>query len=304
MTDASTAYSRALSLLPAFLVVVVALVTPAASTSAEGGPPQCRPDGPVVTIPELPEASGIAVSRRVPGRLWAHNDSGQPVLFALDTRGSVSGRVRLSGVALEDWEAVVVGPCPGGSCVYVADIGDNAASRKRIAIYRFPEPEGSEASVAVTDVFHATYPDGGHDAEALLVTPDGGLFIVTKGDTGAVALYRFPKDSRAGTTHALERVGAPHGPGRPGRNERITDGAVSTTGEWIVLRTRQKLMFHRTSDVLAGNWQVAKTIDLTAIGEPQGEGVAIDGDTVYLIGEGGGRSRPGTFARLTCSAIS
>jgi hypothetical protein len=156
----------------------------------------------------------------------------------------------------------------------------------------------------VTDVFHATYPDGAHDAEALLVTPDGGLFIVTKGDTGTVALYGFPKELRAGTTHSLERVGGSRESGKPGRNERITDGAVSATGEWIVLRTRQKLMFHRTSDVLAGNWQVAKTIDLTAIGEPQGEGVAIDGDTVYLIGEGGGGSRPGTFARLTCSTNS
>ena len=151
------------------------------------------------------------------------DDSGQPVLFALDTRGSVSGRVRLSGVALEDWEAVVVGPCPGGSCVYVADIGDNAASRKRIAIYRFPEPEGFEASVAVTDVFHATYPDGGHDAEALLVTPDGGLFIVTKGDSGAVALYRFRKTlalAQHMRSNAWARRMAPVGP--VGMNESLT----------------------------------------------------------------------------------
>lgn len=302
--NSSSADSRAIPPLPTFLFVVVAMVAPSSSITGEGGPPQCRPDGPVASVPELPEASGIAVSRRVPGRLWAHNDSGQPVLFALDTRGSVSGRVRLSGVALEDWEAVAVGPCPDGSCVYVADIGDNAARRKRIAIYRFPEPAGSEASVAVTDVFYATYPDGAHDAEALLVTPDGSLFIVTKGDTGTVALYRFPQTLRAGTTHSLERVGGPRESGKPGRNERITDGAVSTSGEWIVLRTRQKLMFHRTSDVLAGNWQVATTIDLTALGEPQGEGVAVDGDTVYLVGEGAGRSRPGTFARLTCSTNS
>jgi hypothetical protein len=140
MMDGLTAYSRALPLLPAVLVVVVAMITPAASTSAEGGPPQCRSDGPVAAIPELPEASGIAVSRRRPGRLWAHNDSGEPVLFALDARGTVSGRVRLSGVALDDWEAVAVGPCSGGSCVYVADVGDNAASRKRIAIYVFRSP--------------------------------------------------------------------------------------------------------------------------------------------------------------------
>jgi hypothetical protein len=278
-------------------------LTPVAGQQA--GAPQCRPDGRLAAIAELPEASGIAVSRRVPGRLWAHNDSGQPVLFALDTRGSVTGRVRLSGVTVEDWEAVAVGPCPGGSCVYVADIGDNRAERTRITIYRFQEPSGSDASVAVTDAIHATYPDGAHDAEALLVTPDGGLFIVTKGDAGPVALYRFPRELRPGSTHPLERVGQRHGSGTPGKSERITDGAVSAKGEWIVLRTGQHLTFHRAAELLAGNWRAATRFDLAPIGEAQGEGVAIDADdTVYLTGEGGGKSRPGTFARLICSAGS
>src|SRR5687767_12689631 len=78
----------------------------AIAASQGGAPPQCRAAGSVVAVPELIEASGIAISRRVPGRLWAHNDnSGQPVLFALDTRGSVTGRVRLSGATVDDWEA-------------------------------------------------------------------------------------------------------------------------------------------------------------------------------------------------------
>lgn len=302
------AYSAGVSSMRASLVLVVAMLASITLTPVAGrefGSMQCRPDGRVTPIPELPEASGIAVSHRVPGRLWAHNDSGQPVLFALDTSGSVTGRVRLSGVAVEDWEAVAVGPCPGGSCVYVADIGDNAAERKRITIYRFQEPSGSEASVVMKDVFHATYPDGAHDAEALLVTPDSGLFIVTKGDRGAVALYRFPRELRPGTTHPLERVGKPRGSGKPGENERITDGAVSANGEWVVLRTAQHLTFHRTTEFLTGNWRVATTVDLKVVGEPQGEGVAIgDDDTVYLVGEGGGKSRPGTFARLICSTNS
>jgi hypothetical protein len=265
--------------------------------------PSCRPDGPVATIPELPEASGIAVSLRVPGRLWAHNDSGQPILFALDARGSVTGRVRLSGVAVEDWEALAVGPCPTGSCIYVADIGDNDAQRKRITIYRLPEPSRAETSAAVKDVFHATYPDGAHDAEALLITPSGELLIVTKGDTGAVALYRFPRELRAGAAHQLERVGKPRGPGKPGDAERITDGAVSADGQWVVLRTGQSLTFHRTAELMAGNWNEVRRVDLKALGEAQGEGVALGADdTVFLTGEGGGKSQPGTFARFTCTA--
>jgi hypothetical protein len=151
-------------------------------------------------------------------------------------------------------------------------------------------------------MFHATYPDGAHDAEALLVTPDGGLFIVTKGETNQVALYRFPRELRSGSTHQLERVGAPGQSGKLSRAERITDGAVSADGTWVVLRTLQSLAFYRTSDLLGGKWPETVRVDLKAVGETQGEGVAIGADgVIYLMGEGGGKKQPGTFATLSCS---
>jgi hypothetical protein len=116
----------------------------------------CRIDGPVMPMPDLPEASGIAVSRRVPDRLWAHNDSGQATLFALDGRGAVTARVRVTGAAVTDWEAIAVGPCQGGSCLFVADIGDNGAKRKSVTVYRIAEPAANETSVAVADVIEMT----------------------------------------------------------------------------------------------------------------------------------------------------
>lgn len=273
------------------------------ATAAPGQSPApiCRPAGPVTALSGLPEASGLAVSRSVPGRLWTHNDSGQPVLFALDARGNVTGQVRLSGVGVGDWEAIAVGPCPTGSCIHVGDIGDNNARRKRITVYRLPEPSEAATTATVTDAFHATYPDGAHDAEALISTPEGDLLIVTKGDTGAVALYRFPRKLRPDATHQLERVGQPRAPGKPVESERITDGAVSADGRWVLLRTTQRLTFHETAELINGNWREARSVDLGTAGETQGEGVAIGTDgTVYLAGEGGGKSRPGTFARFTC----
>lgn len=184
------------------LAVAGSVASPNIVAQSRGPVPTCRLDGRPATLPALREASGLAASRRVPGRLWSHNDSGEPVLVALDVNGSVTGRLRLSDARVEDWEAVAAGPCPAGSCLYVADIGDNNAARRRITIYRVEEPAESEASVAVKDVFHATYPDGAHDAETLLVTPDGNLFIVTKGETGPIGLYKFPKPLRAGATHS------------------------------------------------------------------------------------------------------
>ena len=214
----------------------------------------------------------------------------------------------MSGVKIDDWEAIAVGACPGGTCVYIADIGDNGAERRRITVHRFSEPS-TENSVTVTDTFHATYPDGAHDAETLLVAPDGSLFIVTKGETNtsglhqtAVGLYRFPRALRPGASHQLERVGQPRSPGKASETERITDGSVSPDGRWVLLRTRQRIAFHRANDLFTGNWVEAGRIDLKAVGEVQGEGVAIASDgTVYLAGEGGGKSQPGTFARFACA---
>lgn len=272
---------------------------------AAGSAPACRAQGTIVTVPELPEASGIAVSRNDASRLWTHNDSGEPVLFSLDTQGRVTGRHRLSGVKVEDWEAVAVGPCPAGSCVYVADIGDNDARRKQVTLYRVAEPTQSEQTLTVKDVFHATYPDGAHDAETLLATPDGVLLIVTKGETGHVGLYRFPKELRSGATHQLQRVGTPRAAGPAPESDRITDGGVSADGRWIVLRGRQHLTFHRTADLMAGHWKEVRRVDLQSIGEGQGEGVAFAADNaLYLAGEGGGKARPGTFVRLNCAPIS
>jgi hypothetical protein len=149
-------------------------------------------------------------------------------------------------------------------------------------------------------VFHATYPDGAHDAEALLISGDGRLHIVTKGETGPIALYRFPSPLQSGATMRLERVGAP-APTKSDRGSRITDGAVSPDGQWVALRTLSALSFYRASDVLTGQWRAANRVDLTPLREPQGEGVALGADnTVFLAGEGGGKGRAGSFARFSC----
>lgn len=258
---------------------------------------QCRPSGALARPAGLAEASGLAVSKRVAGRLWTHNDSGKPVLTALDQQGAVTSQIAITNAAVEDWEAVAVGPCAGGSCLYVGDIGDNNGKRKRITVYRAPEPDASSRSVTA-EAFHATYPDGGHDAETLLIA-DGRLYIVTKGDTGPVAIYRFPAQLRAGATMQLERV--VQLVARPGEGERITDGSVSPDGKWVALRTREALMFY-PSELLAGSSRPATTIDLRPLKEPQGEGLALGADNVvFLAGEGGGKGQPGTFARFTCN---
>jgi hypothetical protein len=288
---------------PRIFLALIAFALSSSSSVAIAGQnaiAQCRPAGPLVQVPGLSEASGLAVSRRTPGRLWTHNDSGEPVVVTLDARGSVTGRVRLTGAAVEDWEAIAVGPCGTGSCLHVGDIGDNEAGRKRITIYRLPEPDAASGSASVVDVFHATYPDGPHDAEALLIGGDGRIHIVTKGETGPVAIYRFPAQLKSSGTVTLERVGA--GAGKPDAESRITDGSVSPDGQWAVLRTKSDLTFYRAADLLAGQWRAANRVDVTSLKEAQGEGIALGADnTVFLAGEGGEKGQPGSFARFSCA---
>jgi hypothetical protein len=281
-------------------LIAFVLCSSSSAIVAQDDAAQCRPTGPLVQVPDLPEASGLAMSRQAPGRLWTHNDSGEPVVVALDARGSVTGRVRLTGASVEDWEAIAVGPCGTGSCLHVGDIGDNDARRKRITIYRLPEPDKADGSASVADVFHASYPDGPHDAEALLIGRDGRLHIVTKGETGPIAIYRFPAQLKSGATMTLERVGSDAG--KPDPQSRITDGAISPDGQWAVLRTKSALTFYRAGDLLAGQWRAATRVDLTPLNEAQGEGVALGADnTVFVTSEGGGKGRPGSFARFSCT---
>jgi hypothetical protein len=297
---------RTRSLVVAAAIVAASLVPGMTEAGQRESPAHapCRPSEALVSLPDLPEASGVAVSRRTPGRVWVHNDSGEPTLFALDSRGAVTARVRVAGATVEDWEALAVGACDDGSCLYVADIGDNAAERDHITIYRIPEPAGGEQAAVVAEVIHATYPDGAHDAETLLVTQDGTILLVTKGETGPIGVYRVPRDARSRSMVRLERIGeAIQGKAAP--DDRVTDGAISPDGQWTVLRSRAALVFYRTTDFVKGVWRDVRRVDLTPLREAQGEGVALGSDAVvYVVGEGGGKQRPGTFTRFTCEPQS
>ena len=260
----------------------------------------CRIDGKAVLVRGLREGSGVAASRSRPGVLWAHNDSAMPDLVALDEQGRPTGRVRVSGAKVDDWEDIAAGPCPRGSCLYIGDIGDNRGIRPHVTIYRVPEPGAGATTTDAAEAFHAKYPDGPHDAESLFVTAASEIFIVSKGDPGPVAVYRFPKALTAGTVGLLERVGTPAASGKTGSTDRPTAAAISHDGRWVAVRTSDYVSFFVANDFIAGRWKETFRADLRALGEPQGEGMTFGRDgTIFLVGEG--TARGGTFAKLQCS---
>ena len=252
----------------------------------------------------LPEASGMAVSALTPGVLWSMNDSGVPFVFPLDAMGRVLGRVRVTGADINNWEDISIAPCAGKSCLYVADTGNGGGTQRNdIVLYRTIEPAPTDTKTQAVETFNAAYPsDEDHESEAMFVA-DGQLYLVTKGHPSLV--FRFPRRMEAGSLATLERVGTVpterYQATTIRRQTRITDAETSPDGKWVVMRTNKELLLFRSSDIIAGHFDMFWQFDLGPLDEAQGEGVAIsnDGD-VYLAGEGGGHGLPGTFAHLKC----
>jgi hypothetical protein len=209
-------------------------------------------------VPALDEASGLVLSR---GLLWTHEDSGGPAtVFGLSPRGKLVREIALPGNV--DWEDIAA----RGSTLYVGDIGDNAMSRPSITVFRDTTP------------IELRYPDGPHDAEALLV--DGRtIVIVTKSLSGEARIYtaRGPGLLRHAGTLQL------------GLAEPVTGG--DSRGRMIVLRTydRAFVWTRRAGESLAHALRRRPcTAGASLIGEGQGESIALskDGRSFWTLPEG------------------
>jgi hypothetical protein len=249
------------------------------------------------------ETSGIAVGRRNPGILWTHND-GDSDLFALDRSGRIVTRFDLP-VRMRDWEDLEAAPCPGGApCLYLADTGDNREHRAPgdIRIIRVTEPDvdddPGDGRTLEADVFPVALPDGPRDVEALFVLPGGTPYLVTKGGTDAVTVYRYPGQLRPDTV-VMEEVQRLSGRGRP-LLDRVTGASASPDGSWVAIRTYQALEFYRVEDDRLVHVDGGLT-NLRSLTEIQGEAVAIGPEgLVALTSEGGPLGGPPSMRLLRC----
>ena len=193
------------------------------------------------------ESSGVVASRRDASLFWTHNDSGDgPFVYAFDRAGRARGAFRVAGAEARDWEDIAAGPGPerGESYLYAGDIGDNERKREHVVVYRFPEPEvgphhpadgaGTQPrATAQAEAIRLKYPDGAHNAEALLVHPQtGDLYILTKGADRA-GVYKLPAPYAAGGVRTLALVATLRGPDFFGA--LVTGGDISPDGTRVAL---------------------------------------------------------------------
>jgi hypothetical protein len=249
-----------------------------------------------LTTPLLSEASGLAPSRRSPGVVWTHNDSGEPVLFTSNLEGEPLGVYTLQGAELRDWEDMALGPGPkpGTDYLHVGDIGDNNEEYSSVTIYRVAEPPvdvaatGVKASLGGVEALEFTYPGGvAHNAETLIVDPVlGDLYIIGKAADGHSLVFRAAAPLASG---ALAEVTAlDFGPGG-----LTTGGSASAAGDWVIVRTYfAARMWHRPAGMplwqaFAGNYCAAPLAM-----EMQGEAIGFAGAGVDYFTTSEGESPP------------
>jgi len=241
---------------------------------------------------DINEASGLAASRQNPGAYWVHNDSGDSArLFAVDVEGEHLATVNLEGANADDWEDMAMGPGPDDSTphLYVADIGDNAAGRDEVQIYRATEPQFDLQSGQVPlemDVqavrFDVRYPDGAQDAEAFFIDPlDGLAYVITKARSGAI-VFRVELPRESDDDLRWEKVGE--------LDVALATGAdIDASGSLVAVRSYTSVrMYSREAGETLIESLTRDGCSANSRGERQGETIAfsLEGDRYVTVSEG------------------
>ena len=259
-----------------------------------------RPMG-VIQSDLLREISGMAASRRNPGVLYVHNDSGDAArVYAINEKAQLLGVCNLRGARNRDWEDIAVGPGPDPNqpYLYIGDIGDNGAQCPEVVVYRVPEPKVDagkpfgQMTLGPAEAISLAYPDGPRDAETLLVDPlTRDIYIISKRDL-VPRVYRaaFPQSWRPGARSeattprtTLQRVAVlPLG-------SFPTGGDVSPDGRRVLVRGMFNIALW-DRPVSAPLWHAfsGKPTALPVADEPQGEAICFDrqGKGCFTISEG------------------
>ncbi len=159
--------------------------------------------------PKINESSGIEPSS-ISDELYHINDSGdRPIIYITDLSGQNLRTVEIKELHASDTEDISVASCPNGksSCLYVADMGDNARARPYVQIAILKEKDLQDTDKAFPmNILNLTYPEGPQDAESMAVHPNGDLYILTK-SFGLSRIYKVPKKQLMWTEAQAELVG-------------------------------------------------------------------------------------------------
>jgi hypothetical protein len=221
------------------------------------------------TDPDIVESSGLVVlpGTTTGGLVVTTNDSGDPGrVFTVDVgNGSTVG---VTSWVADPVDVEALAPAGPGH-VWVGDIGDNRHVRDSVEVLRVPVGRGDRA--VTPTAYELVYPDGAHDAEALVRHPlTGQLFVITKG-VFAGTVYAAPLRLRADRPNRLAEVGEAPG--------IVTDATFLPGGGGVVMRT------YSTAHLAEfPSWQPVSSWELPQ--QEQGEGIALAMRELLVSSEG------------------
>ncbi|MBK1788336.1 hypothetical protein JHE00_28745 [Prauserella sp. ASG 168] len=232
----------------------------------------------------LDEVSGLAAD----GDNWyAVNDGGTSIeIFVLGKDCSVRGVIEnpTDPYDVEDMALAQDGT------LWLGDTGDNRKRRDTVALHAV-SPDGSST------LYRLTYPDGAHDAEALLLDRSGTPYIITKNVLGNSVVYRPAGPLTSPGPTPLENVGSlaitttdtPGGPVGPVGSMLVTGAASNADSTVFAVRTYTDAYLYPApdGDVLAALRRSPVRVPLPD--EQQGEAIAFDPDgSLVSVSEGVG----------------
>lgn len=261
--------------------------------SAHGRPP--RPKSKFFNWPPicefrsrtLLESSGITKSDRLHGIYWTHNDSGNPAhLFAINLQGDIVAEIPIPGALNIDFEDIAL----ADGLLYIGDIGDNLAIRKRLDIYVVKEPDPAlrpPQPAEIVKTLHFSFPDGPADCEALFLY-EGRIHVITKEARKRPTLYRLDAERHDRLT-PVPLCTVPIAP--------VTGADVSRDGTMLaVISYGQLAVFDLSQGIRSIQTQEPQRVSYPI--SIQTEGCAFDGGDVIISSESG------YLWRITAAEIS
>jgi hypothetical protein len=266
----------------------LALQAPAVARADAGS----TPSKVTISDPRISESSGLVASPTHHGLVWTVNDSGHtPSVFGVSrSTGRTVAVLRLRHTDARDWESMTAQRLPDGRGVlWVGDTGDNRENRVSIVLRLVREPANLPRAGGPVDVtpvsLRVRYPDGPHDVEALIATPDGRLLLVTK-ELFAGTVFQVPQQAVASVLagrSVTEPVTA-RDVGGVGQS-LVTDGASLPDGR-IVLRGYSGAVVYADRTRSDRGLEEQRQVALPA--QEQGETLAVvDGGAALLVGSEG-----------------
>ncbi|WP_209672090.1 hypothetical protein [Amycolatopsis magusensis] len=264
------------------LAVAPVLVTAPAAVAQEVPAPEtlCT-----VRDAKLAELSGLAADG---DRWYAMGDGGTKLQVVV--LGRDCGTQKVISASVDPYDVEDLARAKDGT-LWLADTGDNRKQRETVALHALT-PAGKAT------LYRLTYPDGQHDAEALLLDGSGTPFVVTKNVLGKAEVYKPAAELKSPGPNALEKVGSldisttdtPGGPVGGVGSMLVTGGAVSPDGKTVALRTYTDAYLYPAPDGDVAAALKRNPVRVPLPNEPQGEAIAFEPDgTLLSASEGTGQ---------------